>query len=70
MAFTLVFEVDIRDQPLNPFKVDTPYGLPIAAVASDALEEIDRLRAAVEYYENAISLRAPGRPPYEDTYEQ
>lgn len=39
VSFTLVFKGSLKDLPSNPFKVDTPYGLPIAAAEGDYIEE-------------------------------
>lgn len=49
--FTLVFEGDIREQVGNPFKVATPYGLPVAIAADDAIERAARLEEAIEALE-------------------
>ena len=46
--FTLVFEGDIHDLKLNPFKTDTPFGRPIAASTGDLLEENDELLSVIE----------------------
>jgi hypothetical protein len=40
--FTLVFEGDLRKFPGNFFKVDTPFGKPVAAGLGNAFDEIDR----------------------------
>ena len=48
MPFTLVFEGDVRDINVNPFKVQTPYGFPIAVSASDALTESDDLQRRLD----------------------
>ena len=42
-AFTLVFEGDIREFTKNPFTTETPYGIPYAIAAFDALERLDEL---------------------------
>jgi hypothetical protein len=46
--FTLVFKGDLREMELNPFKIETPYGLPVAASMGDALDEIEALIAQIE----------------------
>lgn len=43
MAFTLVFEGELRDFDLNPFKTETPFGIPRAAGIGNAFEERDRV---------------------------
>ena len=45
MSFTLVFEGDIRAFKRNPFKTETPFGVPSAVSASDALAEIEECAA-------------------------
>ena len=42
-AFTLVFKGDIREFKSNPFKTETPFGIPYAIAIGDALEELDAL---------------------------
>ena len=43
-AFTLVFAGDIRKFKMNPLTTETPWGIPYAVMAGDALEELDALR--------------------------
>jgi hypothetical protein len=45
-TFTLVFEGDLRKYPGNFFKVDTPFGKPLAAGLGNAFDEIERLHEA------------------------
>ena len=40
-AFTLVFEGDIRKFKMNPLTTETPWGIPYAVMAGDALEQLD-----------------------------
>ena len=47
--FTLVFEGDLRKIKLNPFKTETPFGIPVAAAVGDALEENDELRDCLDF---------------------
>jgi len=42
-AFTLVFEGDIRAFTKNPLTMETPFGVPYAVAAFDALERLDEL---------------------------
>ncbi|MBR1230183.1 hypothetical protein JQ600_35400 [Bradyrhizobium sp. AUGA SZCCT0176] len=42
--FTLVFEGNLRDFKGNPFKTDTPFGIPIIVGLGDAFEECEKLR--------------------------
>jgi hypothetical protein len=46
--FTLVFEGDIRNFNGNPFKTETPFGIPLAAGHGDALAKIDDLERRLE----------------------
>ena len=46
--FTLVFEGDIRQFKENPFKVDSPWGRPIASAMGNVMEENDELRDLLE----------------------
>jgi len=42
-AFTLVFDGDIRAFTKNPLTTETPFGIPYAVAAFDALERLDEL---------------------------
>ena len=46
--FTLVFEGSLRALEGNPFKIATPYGLPVASAIGDALEDGDRTQNRLE----------------------
>jgi hypothetical protein len=49
--FTLVFEGDITKIHGNPMKIKTPFGVAIASCSGNALEELDRLRDALDTIE-------------------
>lgn len=44
--FTVVFEGDLRKLKLNPFKIASEFGEPVAVAVGDALEELDEHREA------------------------
>ncbi len=44
MAFTLVFEGDIRELTKNPHKTDSPWGRPIASGVGNVFDELDEAR--------------------------
>lgn len=43
--FTLVFKGDIRAFSGNPFKTETPFGVPLIVSVGDVVAECDRLQA-------------------------
>ena len=47
MAFTCIFDGDIRDLPTNPMYLETLFGKPRAISVGDAHSEIDQLRTAL-----------------------
>ncbi len=48
MAFTLVFDGDLKNFEGNPFQTDTPFGRPYAIAIGDALEEKDKLEQRIK----------------------
>jgi hypothetical protein len=42
--FTMVFEGNLRDFKGNPFKTETPFGIPVVVGLGDAFEECEKLR--------------------------
>lgn len=51
MAFTLVFDGELKDFNLNPFMTETQFGKPRAAAIGDALKEKDDLEDRVKELE-------------------
>jgi hypothetical protein len=45
--FTLVFEGDLTKFSMNPLKMNTPFGVPIASALGDILAECERLEEEV-----------------------
>ena len=50
--FTLVFRGDLRKLRMNPFKTETPFGIPIAAGIGNAFSELEDLVQTVERLES------------------
>lgn len=56
MAFTIVFDGDMRHIKGNPLKMGTAFGRPIVSSLGNLSEECDRLREALEAVESEICL--------------
>jgi hypothetical protein len=56
MAFTIVFEGNLRHIEGNPLKLETAFGKPIVSSIGDLSEECDKLREALEAVDSKICL--------------
>ena len=57
--FTLVFEGNLREFKGNPFRTETPFGIPRAGSLGDANEKVDKLRAVIEECARIAETRDP-----------
>lgn len=64
-AFTLVFEGDIRQFAKNPLTTETPFGVPYAVAAFDALERLDEAldEPAVTHKSDCAIYNGPAKNP-------
>lgn len=60
--FTLVFKGDIRAFKGNPFKAETPFGIPVAVGVGDAFDRIAELEAKL------LDLSQPHPPAKSETF--
>lgn len=58
--FTLVFPGDLRQFKGNPFKTETPFGVPVSAGVRDALDERSELLEALIAASHALKSYAYG----------
>lgn len=58
---TVGFVMDVKDLPVNPFKIDTPFGKPETISMGNIFEELDELQDKVVELEAALATAIGNR---------